>query len=381
MGNKKKLLIPLALIVVLIIIARLHAPVQATVPEGAVSMSGTIEVVDAEVGFKINGRVTERAVDEGEEVKQGQLIARLDASELEQEVSLRNADLSMAKAQLAELEAGSRPEEVKQYEAAVAAAKARLKELKTGSRSQEISAASADLAAARVDAERLRKDAERFESLCKDGAASTQQRDAAVAASNSARERVESLGQKSEMIKEGPRSEQIEQASAALKQVEEKHALVVAGPRQEQIDQAKARVEQAKAALELANVRLNNATLSAPMDGVILSKNIEPGEYVSPGTPIVTVGDIGNVYMRAYVSETDLGKIKLGQSVKIFTDTHPDKTYEGSVTFISPKAEFTPKAVQTTKERVKLVYRVKIVAQNPNQELKPGMPADAIIEM
>ena len=111
----------------------------------------------------------------------------------------------------------------------------------------------------------------------------------------------------------------------------------------------------------------------------MLSENVETGEYVAPGTPVVTVGDLENVWLRAYVQETDLGRVKVGQRVLVTTDTYPGKAYEGRVSFVASKAEFTPKNVQTQQERVKLVYRVKVDIPNPGMELKPGMPADAEI--
>jgi HlyD family secretion protein len=111
-----------------------------------------------------------------------------------------------------------------------------------------------------------------------------------------------------------------------------------------------------------------------------MAKNIEPGEQVAAGTPVVTVGELDSVWVRAYINETDLGRVKVGQKARVTTDTWPGKAYDGIVTFISSEAEFTPKNVQTQKERVKLVYRVKITIPNPNMELKPGMPADAEIE-
>ena len=125
---------------------------------------------------------------------------------------------------------------------------------------------------------------------------------------------------------------------------------------------------------------MSYATVVSPLTGVVLSKNIEPGEYVAPGTAVVTVGDLVNVWLRAYIDETDLGRVKVGQRAWVTTDTYPGKIYEGRVSFISSEAEFTPKNVQTQKERVKLVYRIKIDITNPNMELKPGMPADAVIE-
>jgi HlyD family secretion protein len=132
--------------------------------------------------------------------------------------------------------------------------------------------------------------------------------------------------------------------------------------------------------LGLARTQLSYTTLTAAQPGVVLSKNVEPGEFVAPGTPVVTLGDLHEVYLRAYVDERDLGRVKLGQKVSLTTDTFTGKRYEGHITFVSPEAEFTPKTVQTEKERVKLVYRIKVTVPNPQMELKPGMPADGVIE-
>jgi HlyD family secretion protein len=131
----------------------------------------------------------------------------------------------------------------------------------------------------------------------------------------------------------------------------------------------------------VAESHLSYATLSSPVAGVVLSKNIEPGEFVAAGTPIVTVGNLQDMWLRAYIPGPDLGLVKLGQPVAVRTDSYPGKTYQGHVSFISSEAEFTPKTVQTNRERVKLVYRIKITIDNPNQELKPGMPADAEISI
>ena len=162
-------------------------------------------------------------------------------------------------------------------------------------------------------------------------------------------------------------------------QAKAQYDLVVAGPRKETIDQARAKVEQVAANLKLAETRLGYATVVSPLSGVVLSKNIEPGEFVVAGTPIVTVGDLVNVWLRAYIEEPDLDRVKVGQRAIVTTDA--GKTFEGHVGFISSEAEFTPKNVQTQKERVKLVYRIKIDITNPNMELKPGMPADAEIQL
>ena len=166
-----------------------------------------------------------------------------------------------------------------------------------------------------------------------------------------------------------------------MEQAQAQYRLVKEGPRKEDIDQARAKVEQAKAPLQSAETKLGYATVTSPLTGVVLSKNIEPGEYVAAGTPVVTVADIENLWLRAYVDERDLGKrnIALGTEAEITTDAYPGKVYKGRVSFISSEQEFTPKSVQTNRERVKFVYRIKIDVKNPDRELKPGMPADARI--
>mgnify|MGYP000916884047 CR=1 FL=1 len=198
--------------------------------------------------------------------------------------------------------------------------------------------------------------------------------DVAVAEQSAASENMQ-------LIKEGPRAEKIAQARAALAQVTAQFDLVLAGPRKETIQQATARTEQAQAGIQLARTNLDNAILKSPLTGIVLSKNTEPGEFVAAGTPVVTVADLENVWLRAYISETDLGRVKIGQVVHVTTDTYPDKQYDGRVSFISSEAEFTPKSVQTSQERVKLVYRIKVDITNIDMQLKPGMPADGIIEI
>jgi HlyD family secretion protein len=397
----------------------------------AIRVSGNIEVTDAEVSFKIAGRVVERLVTEGEKVKAGQLVARLEDAELAQDVALRQAELRAAQAALAELEAGSRPEEIAQADAAalkaqkaldellagsrpedVAAAEAAarkaeaaLNDLLAGSRPQEIAVADATLERTKVEEARLKVDFGRQEALYKKGAVSAQDYDTAkssfevgVARRREAEEQLKLVQEgprkfqiqqardalaeskaKLDLVRKGPRTETIEQARAAVAEANARAELVRKGPRRETIDQAKARVDQTRATLAEAQTRLSYAKIESPLTGVVLSKNIEPGEYVAPGTPVVTVGDLVNVWLRAYINESDLGRVNLGQRARVTTDTYPGRIYEGRVSFISSQAEFTPKNVQTERERVKLVYRVKIDIPNPKTELLPGMPADATI--
>ncbi|MBU0986049.1 MAG: efflux RND transporter periplasmic adaptor subunit, partial [Proteobacteria bacterium] len=143
------------------------------------------------------------------------------------------------------------------------------------------------------------------------------------------------------------------------------------------ISAARAQIQAANAALELAEIQLRHSRLKAPFKGTVTSRNVEPGEVVSPGREVLSLADLSSVDLKIFVSETEIGKVKPGQKVEVKTDTFPDKIYTGHVAYISPEGEFTPKIIQTRKERVKLVYLVKISLLNPELELKSGMPADA----
>lgn len=294
---------------------------------GDLVLSGNFEVEDAQLGFKTAGRVIERTVREGDRVAAGQLVARLDDAEQHAQLALRQAELAAAEAALAELEAGSRP--------------------------QEIEAAAATLRSAEAERERQRLDFARLQEL----------RDKDVI---------------SERDFEAGRA-QFKVAEARAAEAAERFKLAQEGPRAETIRQARARVEQARAAVALAATQLDNTRLTSPLTGTVLSHNIEPGEFVSPGTPVVTVADTARLWVRAYLDQPDLGRVRHGQKVVVRTDSFPGRDFEGTVGFISAEAEFTPKTVQTPKERVKLVFRIKVDVANPKDELKPGMPADVII--
>ena len=378
---KKRLIIVAVLVLIAALIAGKVILDYARQNSSSIGISGNIEVTDAEVSFKMPGRVEARLVDEGQTVKTGDTVARLDSAELTQEAALRRAEAEAARAMLAELEAGSRQQEIAQAQAATAQAKSRLDEMLAGARPQELAASEAALRAARAEAERAKLDAERYEGLYKKEIVSAQQYDAARTAYETALERQRQAEEQLKLVREGPRQEQIAQARSQYMQAEERFRLVKEGPRREQIAQARARHEQAKQALAVSETRLGYAILTSPLAGIVLSKNIEPGEYVTAGTPIVTVGDLEHPWVRAFIDETDLGRVKVGQRARVTNDTFPGKVYEGRVSFIASQAEFTPRSVQTEKERVKLVYRVKVEIANPNMELKPGMPADVEITL
>jgi HlyD family secretion protein len=324
---KKKIIIPVVLVVAGAVAGFFYFKNHHPPEMNQIRVSGNIEITNVEVSFKIPGRVVERPVDEGQEITIGQLVARMEDKDLKVEVDRSRAQVASVRAVLTELKHGSRPEEIGQAEAALERAQAE------GSR-------------ARIEFERQKR-------LYDREVISTREFDQAKTA--------------------------FEAAEARTREAKEFLSLVRQGPRQEKIDQARSNLEQANQAQELAQTRLNYATLLSPLSGTVLSENVQAGEFVSPGTPIVSVGELNRVYLRAYINETDLGRVKLGQPVKITIDTYPGKTYEGKISFIAPQAEFTPKNIQTQKERVKLVYRIKVEIPNPAMELKPGMPADGEI--
>jgi HlyD family secretion protein len=361
-------------------------------PEGRIEVSGNIELTEVNVAFKTSGMLIERAVNEGDLVKKGQLIARLDRDQLLAQRDRELAGLQAANSLLAQAETQLAWQKqnhlaaLEQREADLNAYLARLQELESGARPQEIQEAKAAVDSAQSEFERAERDWERAQILYGNDDISTAQYD-------QYRSRRESAG-------------------AALTQASERHALVLAGPREEQINAASAQVQRARAALKMAesneleitrleqalplrraeiaraeaNLALIESQLAdtvavSPIDGVVLAKAADVGEVLAAGTTVVTIGDIDHPWLRAYINETDLGRLKLGTKAKITTDSYPGKEYEGRVSFIASEAEFTPKQIQTQEERVKLVYRFKIEVDNPQHELKSNMPADAVISL
>jgi len=376
---------PIRLILLILLIAIAVVVTYRVVNQGSegekrvVRLSGNIEVTDVEVSFKISGKVKERLVSEGEMVKAGDVVARLESADLEQEVSIRKAEVQGAEADLEKLLSGSRPEEIAGEKAAVEKAQSDLDELLAGSRTEEIAGSVATVERAQADMHNLKVEMLRYKKLFEDGVVSHEKYDKARTNYEMAEAQVKQTMEMLKLARQGPRKEDIEQARAALREVREKFKLVKKGPRKEDIEQARARLAMAKGSLSLAETRLGYAEVVSPLAGVVLSENIEAGEYVVPGVPVVTIGDLVNVWVRGYVNETDLGRVKVGQTAHVTADTYPGKVYSGVVSFIASQAEFTPKSVQTEKERVKLVYRIKVDIHNSSMELKLGMPVDVDI--
>lgn len=290
-------------------------------------VSGNIETTEANVGFKVSGRILVLAVEEGDWVEKGKVIARLDDEDLRYRFEQARASLKASQVRLDKLLAGSRPEEIREAEAG--------------------------LHQARFEFENKKRNYERMKALFERGVIPKETLDNAETG--------------------------FKIAEAAMERARENYQLVKIGPRREDIEDARAQREQARANLKLIETQLGYTVLTSPLSGVVLVKSSEVGEVVNPGTSVLTIGDIENVWLRGYVPETELGRIKWGQEVTVTTDLQPQKEYKGKISFISSQAEFTPKQIQTEKERVTLVYRIKVDLPNPNRELKPGMPADGKI--
>jgi HlyD family secretion protein len=350
--------------------------------------SGTIEATKSELAFQVSGRVVNVLAREGEVVEKEQLLAELDRSEFEARHDQAAANLEASTKNLDRLELVLEitqrilPAEVERAEASVEALKAQLHELETGHRSQDIEQARLAYLAAKVTMEDAGRDKKRHDRLFSEKIISETVRDAAALRYETTTKEYERAKEKYDLIKEGFRKETIQTARARL--AEGEAVLNQARSNLKKIDAAKgdvgvarAQVQAARAAVHLAETQLRYTQLKAPFKGVITSRNVEPGEVVVPGREILSLSDLSIVDLKIFVHETEIGKVKPGQDVEVRVDTFPNKAYWGKVGFISPEGEFTPKIIQTRKERVKLVYLVKVSIPNPHLELKSGMPADA----
>ena len=393
MKKRLGIILPLLLIIVVgVVVYRNYIRVG---DDTLLRFSGNIEVTESQMSFQIPGRLQERLLEEGESVAKKQPLARLNNIDQTIGVAGTEANLAYASSVLAELEAGSRKEDIDRTNAKVMQARHSLLELQHGSRIEDVKVAKAELdravaseKSAIVKLKQAERDYTRYTTLHKDGSVSDDIFESIQTLYNTAENQVseargktKSATERLSLLKAGPRIEQINRAEAALSQVEAEYALVIAGPREEKIDQARAKMQIALVSVQQARQQLKYTELIAPMDGVVLSVSAEPGEYLNPASPVLTLGNLDKPWLRAYVSEKALGKIQLNQKVTVSTDSFPEKKYEGRVSFISSEAEFTPKTVQTFEERVKLVYRIKVALHNEDNELRPGMPADGVISL
>ena len=328
--EKKKIIRPLIILLLLGVAggwwySKRHNAIDTT----RLVLYGNVDIREVDLTFNNSEHIEKMLVQEGDRVHKGQLMAILHRERMQAEYAAAEAKVASQKAVVARLETGSRPEEIRQARADVAAAKAKLVD-------------------AEVTFERTRK-------LYKERAASKQAVDDSEASLNTAR--------------------------ANLKVAEEALALAVEGPRVEDIDEAKAMLKVDEAQLALAREVLKDTELFASADGIIRNRILEPGDMASPQKPVLTMALTNPVWVRTYAQEATLGRLALGMSADVSTDSYPGKVYKGWIGFTSPTAEFTPKNVETPELRTRLVYQVRVYVCNPQDELRLGMPATVTIPL
>ena len=350
--------------------------------------SGTIEATQSNVAFEVGGRVRAVLADEGRHVQSGELLAVLDREEFDARrdqarAGLRRAEELVKQAEVA-LEVNRRvlPAEVDRAEAAVKALQAQLAQTESGFRLQEVERARLAAESAQAALENARREKARNDALFQKGVVAERTRDHSERAFQTALKEHGRAIEAYRLAREGSRREEIDTARSRL--AEGRAALRLAQSNlqkiqafEQEVEAARSQAASARAALSLADIQLARTELRAPFAGVVVSRSVEPGEVVAAGREVLSIADLSVVDLKVFVGEPEIGKVRPGQPVDVKIDTFPDKTYAGRVAYISPQAEFTPKIIQTRKERVKLVYLVKISVPNPNAELKSGMPADA----
>jgi HlyD family secretion protein len=355
-----------------------------------IRVSGNIEMTEVDISFKVPGKLVELAVREGDRVQEGMLLARLDQESPLRQKDREQAGLASAQAQLVqmrtaiEFQQAAIEGDLALRRAEVRAAEAHLADLEAGSRPQEIDSAQAQLADARTWQEQAKRDWDRAQTLYKAEDISTQQYEQFRSKFESMSQALRQAQERVDLVKEGPRKQTIEAAKAQLDRARAAVRVAEANRielrrKQQELDVRRAEIDRARAGVAIVDAQLNDTTVASPVSGVVLLKSAEPGEVIAAGATIVTIGDIAHPWLRAYIAEKDLGRVKLGSKVKLTSDSYPGKEYWGKVTFISSEAEFTPKQIQTEDERTKLVYRIKVEVANPEQELKSNMPVDAEI--
>jgi HlyD family secretion protein len=327
---KKRLSIILLAVIALGAVAGwlIHARLRAEKKE-VLQLYANVDIREVNLGFRVSGRLLEVLHDEGDALKAGEVVARLDTEPYRRELEEVRGQVGALQARLQLLQTGNRPQEIAQARATV--------------REREVTA---------QNAERVYK---RQEELLGTKAVSVQERDDAEA--------------------------KYREAEARLKSAREQLNLLESGFRVEEIEQAKADLARAEAIRASAELRLEDTVLKSPSDGILLTRAQEPGAILQPSTTVLTLSLSRPVWVRAYVHEPDLGLIHPGMKVTVHTDSHPDKTYAGQIGFISERAEFTPKNVETTELRTSLVYRLRIVIDNPDDGLRQGMPVTATIKL
>jgi len=311
-------------------------------PSDRLRVSGNVEATEVHTAAEVGGRIVDLRVDEGDRIEAGAVIARLDTEDTMLQIARTRADRATAVAQLRLLEAGSRAEDIGQARA-------------------QLDAAGSDAAATDAEVKVAQLDLDRFQALLTANAGSVKQRDDAQARVDTAKAR-----QRAAM-------DRVRSAREGLARLE-------AGTRPEEIQTARARVAAADAQIAVLEKSERDATVISPITGIVTQKMVDAGEIVARGTPLVVITDLDHAWANLFVPEPMVPRVSIGQAATVVTDAG-GAGLEGKVTFVSPRAEFTPRNVQTAEERSKLVYRIKVTVDNSAGVLKLGMPVDAELKL
>lgn len=318
--------------------------------EDPLVLHGNVDIRGVDLGFRVSGRIAEILKDEGDVVKEGELLARIDCEPYQREADQAKATLVQAKAA------------AQQAKASLAQAKADADLKRSGYRKEEIEQARASLAQTKVTMENAERVYSRQAALVKTNSVSRQNYENAEAAYREAEQKMKLAQANFDQLEAGFRSEEIAAAEAAV------------GAAEAAVGAKEADVVKAEAGLKTTEIKLADTELKSPSDGVVITRALEPGAIVQAGPTVLSLSLEKPVWVRAYVHEPELGKFPPGTKVKLFTDGQPDKAFNGTVGFVSPKAEFTPKTVETKELRTSLVYRMRVVVDDSDGSLRQGMP-------
>ena len=341
--------------------------------------AGTVEARTVTVGSRTGGRVKQVLVKEGEQVQPGETLIVLEPGDLEAQHAMALAQLEQAQASLDKLEKGARPEEIAQANARAAQARAAQAETQHGSRREEIAAAEARLAQTQAGVDKAQLDADRAHRLLATEAIAKAEADAADTALRTAKAQRDAQQKVLEQVRAGARVEEKAQASARAAEAEAAAKLVSAGARVEDLRAAGAQVAAAKARVEQLDVMLGELVIKSPAAAHVESLDLRPGDILAPNAPAGTLLEADQLYVRIYVPETQIGRIKVGQVVPISVDSF-DRTFKGKVEQINQRGEYSPRNLQTADERADQVFAVRVGLIEGKDELRAGMAATMRVE-
>lgn len=324
--------------------------------------SGTVEARDIRVGSKVGGRIEKVLVREGDTVQAGQVLITFDDKELQ-------AALDQSRAAAEKARRGYRPEEIAEARAAMEEAKAEYEQRTNGYRREDIAAAQADLDRAKADAARAQLDFERYDALAKKDLVSKQQRDTAEATFRMTAAAQQNAQHKLDELHHGYRPEEIASAEARYNQTQATLEKFTRGNRRED-------VELAKASFSYDEARFREREVVAPSAATVEVLDVRPGDLIAPNTPVATLLERDQIYVRIYIPETEIGHVQLGQKAEVRVDSFPKTTFDGAIEQINQQAEFLPRNVQTREERVHQVFGVKVRIDDPSNRIRAGMAAD-----